>query len=90
MVAPLLLALKIQLALITTLRINCKTEDPLKSLYPNLSKCVHFVNPHLVIIIFIKYKKVELFHACKQLDLKLYKSTGDKINRFDWKKQNKL
>lgn len=53
MVAPLLLALKIQLALITTLRINCKTEDPLKSLYPNLSKCVHFVNPHLLLLLFL-------------------------------------
>lgn len=53
MVAPLLLALKIQLALITTLRINCKTEDPLKSLYPNLSKCVHIVNPHLLLLLFL-------------------------------------
>lgn len=52
--------------------------------------CAHCKPTSIVIIIFIKYKKVELFHACKQLDLKLYKSTGDKINRFDWKKQNKL
>lgn len=49
--------------------------------------CAHCKPTSIVIIIFIKYKKVELFHACKQLDLKLYKSTGDKINRFDWKKQ---
>lgn len=47
--------------------------------------CAHCKPTSIVIIIFINYKKVELFHACKQLirfEIIQEISTGDKIKKI--------